>query len=237
METANNHQEEELVYGFSDWMEFAMGENGTPQQRMFTSYSYFTTFWEHALHPIAIVSEEGVIKAANPAFCNLLGISQQDVINLEINRFLAVGTLKEDLRIIDTLFNCNALETVTDENWNYKLERNGTHIPVRIKAIRIPNIHNTEFRHIIIQVYDKRVDNERFSATQTWSEKTWGEISKELFVKHFGKILSVIILMAILLGLTGHLGDTVDKVIDSLNDNKPVPQYTPIPNPQPEVKQ
>lgn len=181
---------------------------------MFTSESYFKTFWEHALHPIAIVSEDGRIIEANPAFCSLIGIENHQASGINIRNLVADGEFREDMRMIDTMFLGQMIEGVTDERWNFRLNAHGPFIPVRLKAMRIPANSTRPFKHIIIQVYDQRSTKYDMQG-KNWGNKPWGELAKELIMEHFGKIASLILILLILLGLNGQLGHVVDKVIDT----------------------
>ena len=70
---------------------------------------------------------------------------------------------------------------------------------------------------------------------KNWANKKTGELAKELLMEHFGKILVALMLLLILLGLNGSLGETIDKVIDIWAEKeKPVQvQYIQAPPQQP----
>lgn len=201
------------IDGYSDWLEFIKSDAATDSQKMFSSESYYTTFWDHSLHALAIVNEEGEIIEANPAFCQLIGIETHQVKRINIRNLVADGEFREDMRMIDTMFLGQMIEGVTEERWNFRLDSHGPYIPVRLKAMRIPANRNRPFKHIIIQVYDLRSTKYDMQG-KNWANKKAPELAKELLMEHFGKILVAFMLLLILLGLNGSLGETIDKVID-----------------------
>ena len=222
------------VDGFTEWFDFITTDAATTSQKMFSSESYYKTFWEHSLHPIAIVREDGRIVEANPAFCQLIGIETHQATGINIRNLVADGEFREDMRMIDTMFLGQMIEGVTEERWNFRLDSHGPYIPVRLKAMRIPATHNKPFRHIIIQVYDLRSTKYDMQG-KNWANKKSRELVKELLMEHFGKILFAFMILLFLLGLNGSLGDTIDKVIDIWAEKeKPVQvQYIQAPPKQP----
>lgn len=222
------------IDGYADWIDFITTDAATASQKMFSSESYYTTFWEHSLHALAIVSEEGRIVEANPAFCQLIGIETHQATGINIRNLVADGEFREDMRMIDTMFLGQMIEGVTEERWNFRLDSHGPYIPVRLKAMRIPANRNRPFKHIIIQVYDLRSTKYDMQG-KNWANKKTGELAKELLMEHFGKILVALMLLLILLGLNGSLGETIDKVIDIWAEKeKPVQvQYIQAPSQQP----
>lgn len=201
------------IDGYSDWLEFIKSDAATDSQKMFSSESYYTTFWDHSLHALAIVNEEGEIIEANPAFCQLIGIENHQVKRINIRKLVADGEFREDMRMIDTMFLGQMIEGVTEERWNFRLDSHGPYIPVRLKAMRIPANRNRPFKHIIIQVYDLRSTKYDMQG-KNWANKKAPELAKELLMEHFGKILVAFMLLLVLLGLNGSLGETIDKIID-----------------------
>lgn len=207
------------IDGYKDWFSYIASEDATDSQKMFSSESYYTTFWEHALHAIAVVSEEGVIVEANPSFCNLIGIETHEAVGINIRNLVADGEFREDMRMIDTMVLGRMVEGVTDERWNFRLNASGPFIPVRLKAMRIPANRNRPFKHIIIQVYDLRSTKYDMQG-QNWGSKSWNQIGKEMVVRHFGKLCSLVLVLAIMLGLSGDLGRIVDTIIGDKTHQK-----------------
>ena len=231
---------EKKVQGSKEWMNYIQGGDATDGQCMFSSESYYDSFWSDAAHGVAIISEEGSVIDANPAFCQLLDIPYNEACGLHIRDFVADGAWREDMRTIDTIAIGRLGETTTEERWKFHLNNNGPFIPVRIRAIRIPTNRAQVFKHIILHVYDLRSTRYDVQGTN-WSNKTWGEIWKEVLMNHFGKIAFILITLFILLGLNGTLGETVDKAIETYaKTNRPIyierQQTTPTPvtpNPPP----
>lgn len=229
-----------IVQGSQEWIEHIKTADSTDGQRMFSSESYYDSFWEDAAHGIAIISEEGTVIDANPAFCQLLDIPYSEACGLHIKDFVADGAWREDMRTIDTIAIGRLGGTTAEERWKYHLNNNGPFIPVRIRATRIPTNRAQEFKHIILSVYDLR--STRYDAQGTnWANKQWGEICKEVLMNHFGKVAFVITTLITLLALNGTLGDTIDKAIESWSESKR-PIYierkvdTPTTNPSPDNK-
>ena len=50
-----------IVQGSQEWIEHIKTADSTDGQRMFSSESYYDSFWEDAAHGIAIISEEGTV--------------------------------------------------------------------------------------------------------------------------------------------------------------------------------
>ena len=169
------------IDGYTDWFDYITTDAATASQKMFSSESYYTTFWEHSLHALAIVSEEGRILEANPAFCQLIGIETHQATGINIRNLVADGEFREDMRMIDTMFLGQMVEGVTEERWNFRLDSHGPYIPVRLKAMRIPANRNRPFKHIIIQVYDLRSTKYDMQG-KNWSNKKTGELAKELLM-------------------------------------------------------
>lgn len=219
------------VDGYADWHDFITTGNATASQKMFSSESYYTTFWEHSLHAMAIVNEEGKIIEANPAFCQLIGFESHQATGINIRNLVADGEFREDMRMIDTMFLGQMIEGVTEERWNFRLDSHGPYIPVRLKAMRIPANRNRPFKHIIIQVYDLRSTKYDMQG-KNWSNKKTGELVKELLMTHFGKILCALMVLAIILGLNGALGETINKIINiwDKKENTVQVQYLPQPS-------
>ena len=211
-----------IVEGSKQWMARIQTEDSTAGERMFSSESYFEAFWDCVGHGVAIISEEGKVIDANPAFCNLLEIKYEQAIGLNVRQFVADGQWREDIRTIETMALGRQGEIVTEERWNKKLNPNGPFIPVRVRAMRIPTERTRPFRHIILHVYDLRSTRYDVQGTN-WSNKTWAEIGKEVLMNHFGKVAFVLTTLITLLALNGSLGETIDKVIKTWGErNRPV---------------
>ena len=50
---------EKIVQGSKEWMNYIQGGEATDGQCMFSSESYYDSFWEDAAHGVAIISETG----------------------------------------------------------------------------------------------------------------------------------------------------------------------------------
>ena len=234
-----------IVEGSKEWIARIQGENSTAGERMFSSESYFDAFWDAVGHGVAIVAEDGTVVDANPAFCALLDINYEQAVGLNIRKIVADGQWREDIRTIETMALGRQGEIVTEERWNKKLNPNGPFIPVRVRAMRIPTERTRPFRHIILHVYDLRSTRYNMQG-DNWSNKKWSEILKELVMKRFGTIVTLLIFLFILLGLNGTLGNTLDSLFDNwLGKYKPVyiekqvpsPTATPVPPSIPEQEE
>ena len=209
---------EKKVQGSKEWMNYIQSGEATDGQCMFSSQSYYDSFWEDAAHGVAIISDSGEVIDANPAFCQLLDIPYNEACGLHIRDFVADGAWREDMRTIDTIAIGRLGETTTEERWKYHLNNNGPFIPVRIRAVRIPTNRAQAFKHIILH-------------------------GKEVLMNHFGKVAFVLTTLITLLALNGSLGETIDKVIETYaKTNRPVyiekQQTTPTPvTPNPPPKQ
>ena len=224
-----------IVEGSKQWMERIQTEDSTAGERMFSSESYFEAFWDCVGHGVAIISEEGKVIDANPAFCNLLEIKYEQAVGLNVKQFVADGQWREDIRTIETMALGRQGEIVTEERWNKKLNPNGPFIPVRVRAMRIPTERTRPFRHIILHVYDLRSTRYNMQG-DNWSNKNWGELMKELVMKRFGTLSTMLVTLFILLGLNGTLGQTLEKAIESwFTKDRPiyVEKHVPAPTATP----
>lgn len=204
-----------IVEGSQEWITRIMGENSTAGERMYSSESYFDAFWEDAAHGVAIISEDGIVVDANPAFCHLLDIHYEQAIGLSIKDFVADGQWRDDMRTIDTIALGKQHSITTEERWNKRLNTTGPFIPVRVRAIRIPAERTRPFKHIILHVYDLRSTRYDMQGNN-WSNKKMPELFKELLMTHFGKISAIILALIFCMALNGNLGDAISKVIDNV---------------------
>lgn len=224
-----------IVEGSKEWMQRIQTENSADGERMFSSESYFEAFWDCVGHGVAIISEDGKVIDANPAFCNLLEITYKQAVGLNVRQFVADGQWREDMRTIETMAIGRQGEIVTEERWNKKLNPNGPFIPVRVRAMRIPSERTRPFRHIILHVYDLRSSRYDMQGNN-WANKNFQELCKELLMTHFGKIAFLIFALIVCMALNGNLGESIDKIIDSYTNKKPeihyiqAPQETTPPN-------
>lgn len=195
---------------------------------MFSSESYFEAFWDSVGHGVAIISEDGKVIDANPAFCNLLEITYKQAVGLNVRQFVADGQWREDMRTIETMAIGRQGEIVTEERWNKKLNPNGPFIPVRVRAMRIPSERTRPFRHIILHVYDLRSSRYDMQGNN-WANKNFQELGKELLMTHFGKIAFLLFALIVCMALNGNLGESIDKIIDSYTNKKPEIHYIQSP--------
>lgn len=212
-----------IVQGSKEWLQHILTNDSTDGQRMFSSESYFDSFWEDAAHGVAIISAQGEVIQANPAFCQLLDIDVNEAIGMHIRDFVADGAWREDMRTIDTIACGRSAGTTTEERWKMRLNNNGPFIPVRIRASRIPSNKAKQFKHIILHVYDLR--NVRYDMQGTnWGNKPLKELLKEILMNHFGKIVLFLLGICFFMALNGSLGEMIDKLITSLTQ-KQTPIY------------
>ena len=212
-----------IVQGSEEWIQHILTNDSTDGQRMFSSDSYFDSFWEDAAHGVAIISAQGEVIEANPAFCQLLDIEQADAVGIHIRDFVADGAWREDMRTIDTIACGRSGGTTTEERWKLRLNNNGPFIPVRIRVSRIPSNKAKEFKHIILHVYDLR--NVRYDMQGTnWGNKTLKELGKEILMNHFGKIILLLLSICFFMALNGTLGQMIQKAISAF-DKKQQPIY------------
>ena len=219
---------EKKVQGSKEWMNYIQGGDATDGQCMFSSESYYDSFWEDAAHGVAIISEGGEVIDANPAFCHLLGLLYGKACGLNIRDFVADGAWRDDMRTIDNISLGKQGSITTEERWNKNLNPNGPYIPVRVRAVRIPSERTAPFKHLVLHVYDLR--SVRYDMQgNNWSNKTMPELMKELLMTHFGKIAVLIVTLIFCLALNGSLGETIDKIIESQTKNEPKIQYIQVP--------
>ena len=220
----NNH-----IDGYQEWINHLQGDDSSTAQRMFSSESYYKTFWEYSLNGVIIIDECGTIIEANPAFCDLLGLTFNEVHGENIKRFVADGEFREDMRIIDTLVVGKAIDVVKEEYVKFKFKDGGPFVPVRLKAVRIPTTINGKFRHILVQFYDQRKAYKGGDDGDLDMSKPWSYLIKVILFKHFGKVASVLLFLLFMVALSGNLGQVVTAIIEACSDNKTV-QVVPAHN-------
>lgn len=203
----------EEVRADEEWLE-ATKKAGTSSVRMFTSESYYRSFWELAEHAIIIVDNNKNIIEVNPAFVELVGISAADLEGRSISEFVNPHNWN-----IDNI-NMNAL--IRGKYYSYSAEKEIIHrdnmdtnmVPVHIIITRVPSTLTRQFQHFIIQIYKiKEATQDSRQPLINQTNQTFANIFKNLllqpwFVKTALWFLSILVIM---LTLSGNLMPIIER--------------------------
>lgn len=181
---------------------------------MFTSQSYYDSFWATAEHGIILCDNKGKIISANPYMRDLLHAQLSDLQSRNIFTLISERFLKQDYTNINAIINSNIYSYSTDNE--FKEPHNPTKlIPVHIVATRVPSSLHQPFQHLIIHIYEMRgavlYDNIPSSIKESGD---WKSIIKQpWFLKWCFALLSLII---ILTSISGQLFPLIQKILEKM---------------------
>lgn len=174
---------------------------------MFVNESYFKSFWECADHPIIVVDKDKKIIEANPAFAEMLGITQMEARKVNISELIPEFHCQTDFTNINAVLNGDLYSFTSDSGLiKKKLSSDTNLIPVRIVATRVPSQLHENVQHIILHIYQRNWQSAPIDAHQLYNGVSWASMLKQLLVNHFGIVISSILTVATLIALNGELG-------------------------------
>lgn len=204
------------------WVEHLKNKDVPDSHRMFTTESYFLSFWKYAAHGVVLLDEHCRIIEANTAFLSLIGSDLAEIVTKELKDILPACELNTDYTIINAIIEGDEYSLTKEEDIRYKF---GTSkfIPVKVVATRIPSALGLQFKHMIVHVYDMRTPHHGFDyQPNEYKNLDWGTLAKQIIHDHFNAVLILLGALICLLAFTGNLGDTISKLIDkTIDDNAP----------------
>lgn len=213
------------------WIEHLKNNDVPDSHRMFTTESYFLSFWKYAAHGVVLLDEHCRIVEANTAFLSLIGSDLAEIVTKELKDLLPACELNTDYTIVNAIIEGNEYSLTKEEDIRYKF---GTSkfIPVKVVATRIPSALGLQFKHMIVHVYDLRTPHHGFDyQPNEYKTVEWSALFKQIIHEHFNTVLFLLGALIFLLAFTGNLGDTVSKLLDKII-SEPVQQIerVEIPN-------
>lgn len=203
------------------WVEHLKSESTPDSHKMFTTESYFASFWKCAAHGVVLLDEKCRIIEANEAFLSLIGSDMAEIKTKELKDLLPACEINTDYTIINAIIKGHEYSLTKEEDICYEFN-NSRYIPVKIVATRVPSVLGLPFRHMVVHVYDMRNAHLGFEYNRNeYKDMTWGTLLKKLISEHFTAVLSLVGGAAMLLAFTGHLGDTISHIIDRSFDDVP----------------
>lgn len=200
------------------WVEHLKSDETPDSHRMFTTESYFLSFWKYAAHGVVLLDEHCRIVEANTAFLSLIGSDLAEIVTKELKDLLPACELNTDYTIVNAIIEGNEYSLAKEEDIRYKF---GTskYIPVKVVATRIPSALGLPFKHMVVHVYDLRTAHHGFNyQPNEYKNLDWSSLAKQVMHEHFNAVLVLLGTLIMLLAFTGNLGDTISKLIDKFTD-------------------
>lgn len=199
-----------------EWLDKAKSAD-VPATRMFTSESYYRSFWWLAEHGVVIVNNNKEIVYANPYFLQLIGITGAEIIGMNISEIVDTRYWRVDNVNMNVLIRGGQYSYSNEEQIVHRQGRNNNLIPVRIIVSRVPSSLTEEFQHFIVQVYKiektAQVNGQPFV---NQNEQSYTNIFKNLlmqpwFIKTALWFLAILVIM---LTLSGNLLPIIEKLLN-----------------------
>lgn len=208
-----------IIADNSTWVEHLKSDTTPDSHKMFTTESYFASFWKYAAHGVVLLDDKCRIIEANEAFLSLIGSDMAEIATKELKDLLPACEINTDYTIIRAIIDGNEYSLTKEEDICYEFGRS-KYIPVKIVATRVPAALGLPFKHMVVHVYDLRNASAGFDyRPNEFKNITWGVLFKQMISEHFTAVLTLLGAMITLLAFTGHLGDTISHIIDkTLNE-------------------
>lgn len=202
------------------WVDHLKNDETPDSHRMFTTESYFLSFWKYAAHGVVLLDEHCRIIEANTAFLSLIGSDLAEIVTKELKDLLPACELNTDYTIVNAIIEGNEYSLTKEEDIRYKFG-NSKYIPVKVVATRVPSALGLQFKHMVVHVYDLRTPHLGFDyQPNEYKGLEWGTLAKQIIHDHFNAVLVLLGALICLLAFTGSLGDTVSKLIDKVIGNE-----------------
>lgn len=198
----------------TNWVDHIKTEDAPDSHRMFTTESYFSSFWRYAAHGVILIDEGFKIIEANPAFLALIGSDMAEIATKELKDIVSACEINTDYTIVNAIIRGKEYSATKEEDLKYEF---GTvkYIPVKIVATRVPAALGLPFKHMIVHVYDLRCAHHGIDyKPNEYKNITWNTLIKQLITEHFIAIFWFAVTLMTLLAFTGSLGETVDHLIN-----------------------
>lgn len=199
-----------------DWLE--VSENAeVPATRMFTSESYYRSFWDLAEHGVVLVDNNKQIIYANPFFVQMIGVTAAELIGMHISEIIDTRYWNVDNVNMNALIRGGQYSYSNEEHIVRHAGRNNELIQVRVIVTRVPSTLTEDFQHFIVQVYKiERAVQVNGQPFVNQNEQSYTNIFKNLlmqpwFIKTALWFLAILVIM---LTLSGNLMPVIEKLLN-----------------------
>lgn len=205
-----------LVRADQEWLDISQNAE-VPATRMFTSESYYRSFWSMAEHGVVLVDNNKQIIYANPHFVQLIGITGAELIGKNISEIVDTRYWNVDNVNMNALIRGGQYSYINEENLVGYHGRDAELIPVRIIVTRVPSTLTEDFQHFIVQIYKiERAAHINGQPFVNQVEQSYANIFKNLltqpwFIKTALWFLAILVVM---LTLSGNLMPVIEKFIN-----------------------
>jgi PAS domain S-box-containing protein len=205
-----------VVRSDKEWLKIS--ENAeVPATRMFTSESYYRSFWDLAEHGVVLVDNNKQIIYANPYFVHLIGITGAELIGMHISEIIDTRYWNVDNVNMNTLIRGGQYSYSNEEHIVRHAGRNNELIQVRVIVTRVPSTLTEDFQHFIVQIYKiERAVQVNGQPFVNQNEQSYTNIFKNLlmqpwFIKTALWFLAILVIM---LTLSGNLMPVIEKLLN-----------------------
>lgn len=205
-----------VVRSDKEWLE--VSENAeVPATRMFTSESYYRSFWDLAEHGVVLVDNNKQIIYANPYFVHMIGITGAELIGMHISEIVDTRYWNVDNVNMNTLIRGGQYSYSNEEHIVRHAGRNNELIQVRVIVTRVPSTLTADFQHFIVQIYKiERAVQVNGQPFVNQNEQSYTNIFKNLlmqpwFIKTALWFLAILVIM---LTLSGNLMPVIEKLLN-----------------------
>lgn len=196
-----------------EWLDKAR-DSVVSAARMFTSESYYRSFWDLAEHGVVLLDKNKNIIEANPYFVQMLGLSLASIQGKHISEIVSTQYWRTDNINLNTLIKGISYSYCNDEEIMGMEGRGNTIIPVRVIVTRVPSTLTEEFQHFIVQIYKiekaAHIDGQPFVNKY---EQSYGNIFKSLLMQPWfvQTALWIIFILIVVLSISGNLMPIIEK--------------------------
>lgn len=205
-----------VVRSDKEWLEIS--ENAeVPATRMFTSESYYRSFWDLAEHGVVLVGNNKQIIYANPYFVHMIGITGAELIGTHISEIIDTRYWNVDNVNMNALIRGGQYSYSNEEHIVRHANKNNELIQVRVIVTRVPSTLTADFQHFIVQVYKiERAVQVNGQPFVNQNEQSYTNIFKNLlmqpwFIKTALWFLAILVVM---LTLSGNLMPVIEKLLN-----------------------
>ena len=205
-----------VVRSDKEWLE--VSENAeVPATRMFTSESYYRSFWDLAEHGVVLVDNNKQIIYANPYFVHMIGVTSAELIGMHISEIVDTRYWNVDNVNMNTLIRGGQYSYSNEEHIVRHAGRNNELIQVRVIVTRVPSTLTADFQHFIVQIYKiERAVQVNGQPFVNQNEQSYTNIFKNLlmqpwFIKTALWFLAILVIM---LTLSGNLMPVIEKLLN-----------------------
>ena len=205
-----------VVRSDKEWLEIS--ENAeVPATRMFTSESYYRSFWDLAEHGVVLVDNNKQIIYANPYFVHMIGVTSAELIGMHISEIVDTRYWNVDNVNMNTLIRGGQYSYSNEEHIVRHAGRNNELIQVRVIVTRVPSTLTEDFQHFIVQIYKiERAVQVNGQPFVNQNEQSYTNIFKNLLMqpRFIKTALWFLAILVIMLTLSGNLMPVIEKLLN-----------------------